>query len=172
MEAEEYHRLIREGFDLAFEHGDLQGGAERYAQAFATHPAEIGYSSYRSEYAPVVHQLGRDEEALEQRRLAVRAALSEYPQEPEGIVVAHERHFLGEQLLAMGRAVEALEAVSMSVGDVGAVAAHLLCVKAEALSPLGGEDEAAAVAVEAESRATDKQKGGVVARMSRWLSRP
>jgi tetratricopeptide (TPR) repeat protein len=173
LDGEAYHRTIREAFDLAFKKGRLEAGAARYAEAFATHaPGEVGYSHYHSEYAAVLHKLGREEEALTHRRLAFQAATQEYPGEPDASGVVIERYSLGEQLLAMGRSLEALEVIGPSVATLTFAAAPLLTVQAMAQASLGRDSEARASAAEAMKRATARQRANIEERLASILGQP
>ena len=138
MDRDEYLRVIRRGYDLAFEEAQPEAGALQYASALATlAPGELAYSDHHGEYATVLEKLGRHEDSLVQRRLALAAAIQEDGQHPDPIVVALNRYFLGQQLVEMGRPAEALEAIALSLNTRTSVGAPLLTVQAEALVALG-----------------------------------
>ena len=170
MEREQYLRLIREAYDLAFEREDLAAGASRYAEALGSLASgELAYSDHHGEYAAVLRKLGRNDDALAQSRFAVEAAMRESAGDSEVSAVAIQRYFLGEQLIAMARPAEALEAVEQSLATRSNVAALLMMVQAEALAALGRMREARAAAAEATERASDQQRSKIVERLSRAL---
>lgn len=170
MERERYLRLVREAHELAFEREDFAAAATRYAEALGDlAPGELAYSEHHGEYSAVLQRLGRRDDALAQSRLALQASIQESGQDPDPGGVAIQRYFLGEQLLAMGRPDEALDAVAPSLATARNSAALLMMVQAEALAALGRLTEARVAAAEATKRASDKQRGKIAERLSRTL---
>jgi tetratricopeptide (TPR) repeat protein len=170
MDREHYLGLIRKGSELAFERGDLAAAANHYAEALNDlGPSEWAHSDHYGEYAAVLRKLGRKEEAAAQARFALQAALQESAGDPDSIVVAIHRYFLGEHLVDMGRYDEALEAIAPSLETRTNTAPLLLMVQAEALVALGRLAEAEAAAAAATNRASTNQRAGIAARLSRVL---
>ena len=169
MNRDEYLRLLAEGFELAFEKGDLEGGAERYSAALdSLAPGELAYSDHLGEYAAILGKLNQPERALAEYRRAVDSAMREVAGDPDSAVLAMHRRFLGEHLLSMGKPEEALEAVTSSLVTRTSLASPLLMVQAESLAAVGRMDEAKQVALQALARATEAQRAHVKERLS-WL---
>jgi tetratricopeptide (TPR) repeat protein len=169
VDRDEYLRLLAEGFTLA-DAGDLQEGAARYEAALGSLRAgEPGYSLHHGEYAAILFKLNQHERALEQRRLAIAAAEREGQGDPDPIGVSLARYFLGEQLLSMGRAEEALTAIGASVHTSTSFAGPLMMVHAESLATLGRSAEAKQAAVQAVARATNGQRANIAERLASLL---
>src|SRR5262245_61510985 len=159
MDTHEYHRLMSEGYRLAFEENDAVEGAKRYASALALlAPGALGDSLRHGEYAAVLYRLGRLDECLAEGRRAVEAAEMESDHDAGSSVVAMARYFLGQHLVEAGKATEALEVVTPSLVTRSKFAASLMAVKAEALEALGQHNDARLAAREAESLAGEKQR--------------
>jgi hypothetical protein len=69
---------------------------------------------FRGQLAAVLRELDRDDEALHTYELSVRDALDMYALDSSGVVSVC-RYFLGEHLLRMGRASDALQCVLPSL---------------------------------------------------------
>jgi tetratricopeptide (TPR) repeat protein len=169
---DEYLRLLAEGFDLAFEKGDLEGGAARYAAALGSlAPGELAYSDHHGEHAAVLEKLNKSELALAEHRRAVDAATREGEGDPDPIGVALARYFLGEQLFRMGQPQEALDAIAPSIGTRTSFAGPLLTLQAECLAAAGRPAEAKEAASQAMARATEAQRPRVRERLGSLLER-
>lgn len=170
MKRDEYFRLLAEGFVLAFENGDVTGGAARYAAAFESlSPDEVAHSIHYGEYAAVLVKLEQPDQALAQRRRALEAAEREAAGDADPIGVALARYFLGEQLLSMRKPEETLAAIAGSVGTSTAFGGPLLTLQAEALAATGRIAEAKEAAAQAIARATDAQRARVAERLGPLL---
>jgi tetratricopeptide (TPR) repeat protein len=169
---DEYLRLLAEGFDLAFEKGDLEGGAARYAAALGSlAPGELAYSDHYGEHAAVLEKLNKSELALAAHRRAVDAATREGEGDPDSMVVALARYFLGEQLFRMGQLQEALVAIAPSIGTRTSFAGPLLTLQAECLAAAGRAAEAKEAASQAVARATEARRPQVQERLGSLLER-
>ena len=103
---DEYLRLLAEGFELAFQKGDLVTGAARYAAALGSlAPGEVAHSDHHGEYAALLVKLNRPDDALVQYQRALDAAMRESADRPDSSEPALARYFLGEQLLSVPPAV-------------------------------------------------------------------
>jgi tetratricopeptide (TPR) repeat protein len=156
---DEYLRHVTEGFELAFEKGDLEAGAARYTAALGSlAPGELAYPGHHGEYASILQQLNQPERALAEHRRAVDAAERQAAADPDSIEVALTRYFLGEQLLRMGKPQEVLEAVAPCIETATSFAGPILVLQAESLAATGRLVEAGQAAAQAVLRATDAQR--------------
>jgi tetratricopeptide (TPR) repeat protein len=167
---DEYLRLLAEGFDLAFEKGELEAGAARYAAALSSlAPGELAYSDHHGEHAAILQKLNQSERALAEYRRAVEAAEREAEGDLDPIGVALARYFLGEQLLRMGKPQEALDAVAASIRTRTSFAGPLLMLQAESFAAAGRTADAKETATQAVARATAAQRPRVQERLASLL---
>ena len=169
---DEYLRLLAEGYELAFEKGELEAGAERYQEALSSlGPGELGYSDHHGELAAVLQKLNRPEQASLELRRALEAARRETPGESDSAVVALAAWSLGEHLLRTGSPQEALEVTEGAATTRSNLAANVLVVRAEAMVSIGRVAEGKRVAQQAEAVATEGQRAGVRERLGALLER-
>src|ERR1051326_1071338 len=106
--------IATEAFGLA-DSSKLIESAALYRRAIGLADAQSDdLERMHSEFATVLSRLGDLHAALDQRRLALKAALNEGG-EPDSLTVFCARYFLGDLLLEMGKPDEALEIVQPSL---------------------------------------------------------
>jgi tetratricopeptide (TPR) repeat protein len=167
---DDYLRLLAEGFELAFEKGELEAAAARYSAALSSlAPGELAFSDHHGEFAALLQKLDQVEPSLAERRRAVEAARREAEGQPDPVGVALARYFLGEQLLGLGRPRETLEAIAPSVTTKTQFAGPLLAIQAEALAAVDRIAEAKQSARQAEACATEAQRPAIRERLAPLL---
>jgi tetratricopeptide (TPR) repeat protein len=149
--------VAKEAWEL-YERGDLEASAARYSDAVRLLPEDHYYTpDLHRERAMVLVGLGRNDEALQEYELSLLHEKRQTSDETHtSIVVA--RYFLGEHLLRLGRAEEALDVVMSSIGIGAKREALSRLVQAEALISLGRLVEARVAAKEAVRLSSKKQR--------------
>jgi tetratricopeptide (TPR) repeat protein len=149
--------------------GRLQEAADTLREVIRN--TELELSEYRGALGGVLSALGQDDEALGEYQEALRLTLAEY-RDDAASPVAVSRYFLGEQLLKMHRAEEALATVNPSLATAVTRPEPLLrLIEAEALWRLGQREGAIKSAKRAiETSAPGTQRDRIQDRLHAMLS--
>ena len=108
-------RLAREAFEH-WQAGRHSDASTLYQEAISlADPHHWGLSSYHSEFACVLSELGEHEAATEQLQQALEVELAQgNPEGSPGVSIA--RYFLSDQMVRMGKPEQALAVLAPSLG--------------------------------------------------------
>ncbi len=107
--------LARKGFEQ-FEAKNYKDAEVLYRQAFIlADPNHWAIEEYHGEFSLVLRALGKTDEALEQLKLSLSAALKASDQITE-LNVTIARHFLGEYLIELGEYEQTIQMLKPHIG--------------------------------------------------------